>query len=172
MTAPVVETERLRLRGHRLADFDHSAAMWADPNVTRFIGGKPSAREDSWRRFQTYVGHWALLGHGFWLIEEKASGRFLGEGGFGTFKRDITPAFEAPEQGWAFAPQAHGQGYAFEAMSAAIAWGEKHFGRRDFVCLIAPENAPSLRLAEKLGYREYARAPYRGEPSILLRRAA
>lgn len=171
MITPTIETERLRLRGHALPDFDASAAMWTDAGVTRFIGGKPSSREDSWRRFQTYVGHWALMGHGFWLIEEKASGRFLGEGGFGTFKREIEPVFEAPEQGWALAPTAHGKGYALEAMNAAITWGEQHFGRRDFVCLIAPENAPSLRLAEKLGYREYARSAYRGEPSVLLRRA-
>lgn len=167
---PVIETERLRLRGHELRDFDNSAAMWADENVTRFIGGKPSSREDSWRRFQTYVGHWALMGHGFWLIEEKASGRFVGEGGFGTFKREIEPPFEAPEQGWALAPHAHGQGYAFEAMSAAVRWGEQHFGRSDFVCLIAPENAPSLKLAEKLGYRAYGSSPYRGEASVQLRR--
>lgn len=171
MTTPVIETERLRLRGHALPDFEASAAMWADAGVTRFIGGKPSSREDSWRRFQTYVGHWALLGHGFWLIEEKASGRFIGEGGFGTFKREIEPVFDAPEQGWALSPATHGKGYAREAMQAAIAWGEQHFGRSDFVCLIAPENAPSLRLAEKLGYREYARSAYRGEPSVLLRRS-
>ncbi|HYD89399.1 MAG TPA: GNAT family N-acetyltransferase [Vitreimonas sp.] len=167
---PMIETERVRLRGHNLNDFDCSAAMWADENVTRFIGGKPSSREDSWRRFQTYVGHWALMGHGFWLIEEKASGRFLGEGGFGTFKREIEPPFEAPEQGWVLAPHAHGKGYAHEAMRAAIAWGEQHFKRSDFVCLIAPENAASLKLAEKLGYREFGRAPYRGEPSVQLRR--
>lgn len=168
---PVIETERLRLRGHELRDFDNSAAMWADETVTRFIGGKPSSREDSWRRFQTYVGHWALMRHGFWLIEEKAGGRFLGEGGFGAFKREIDPPFDAPEQGWAFAPHAHGQGFAYEAMSAAIRWGEDRFKRGDFVCLIAPENAPSLKLAGKLGYREYGRARYRGEPSVQLRRA-
>lgn len=167
---PVIETVRLRLRGHQLGDFDASAAMWADENVTRFIGGKPSSREDSWRRFQTYVGHWALMGHGFWLIEEKASGRFLGEGGFGTFKREIEPRFEAPEQGWALAPHAHGQGYAYEAMRAAIEWGEQHFGRSDFVCMIAPENAPSLKLAAKLGYREIGRSPYRGEASTQFQR--
>jgi len=169
--AVVIETARLRLRGHGLGDLDASAAMWGDESVTRFIGGKPSSCEDSWRRMQTYVGHWAMLGHGFWLIEDKATGRFLGEGGFGNFKRDIDPPFDAPEQGWAFAPHAQGKGHAHEAMSAAIGWGEQHFGRSDFVCLIAPDNAPSLRLADKLGYREYGRSPYKGEPSVQLRRA-
>lgn len=144
--------------------------MWAEPDVVRFITGKPSTREESWSRFLRYRGHWAMLGCGFWLIEEKASGAYVGEGGFGTFMRDIDPPLEAPEQGWALAPWAHGRGYASEAVAAMIAWGEPHFGRRDFICMIAPENEPSLKLAAKFGYRAYARASYKGEPSILLRR--
>jgi RimJ/RimL family protein N-acetyltransferase len=168
---PVVETERLRLRGHELRDFDNSAAMWGDQDVTRFIGGKPSTREDSWGRFLRYIGHWHALNHGFWLIEEKATGAFVGEGGFGTFKREIEPRIEAPEQGWALAPTMHGKGYAFEAMSAAAVWGETFFGRRDFICIIAPENQPSLALAHKLGYREYTRGLYKGEISVMLRRS-
>lgn len=169
--APVFETERLRLRGHQPSDFDASAAMWGDADVTRFIGGKPSPREDSWRRFLSYPGHWTIVGYGYWLIEDKTTGGFIGEGGFGSFKRDINPPFDAPEQGWALAPSAHGKGYAQEAAQAMIAWGEATFGRTDFVCMIAPENAPSLRLAEKLAYREYARVDYKGAPSVLLRRA-
>lgn len=168
---PVIESERLRLRGHAAADFDAVAAMWADPAVVRFIGGKPSTREESWARLLRYPGHWALLGFGYWLIEEKASGRYVGEGGFSDFKREMEPGFDAPEQGWALASWAHGKGYAHEAVSAMIAWGERHFGRGDFVCMIAPDNAPSLKLADKVGYREYARASYKGGESVLLRRA-
>lgn len=169
---PVLETERLVLRGHTLADFEPMAAMWADAGVTRFIGGKPSSREDSWGRLMRYLGHWALLNHGFWLIQDRATGAYLGDGGFGTFKREMVPPFEAPEQGWALAPSAQGKGYAAEAVAAMIAWGEAHFRRRDFVCMIAPENAPSLRVAERAGYRPYARAIYKGAESILLRRPA
>lgn len=167
---PVVETERLRLRGHELADFEACAAMWAHPETTRFISGKPSTREESWARFTRYPGHWHLLGHGYWLIEDKVTGAYLGEGGFGSFKREIEPPLDAPEQGWAIVPGQHGKGYALEAVRGMIGWAEPHFGRTDFVCMIAPENAPSLRLAEKVGYREYTRAAYKGEPSVLLRR--
>ncbi|MEQ1707669.1 MAG: GNAT family N-acetyltransferase [Terricaulis sp.] len=169
--APIIETERLRLRGHVLGDFEDFAAMWADEAVTRYIGGKPSTREEAWARLLRYPGHWVLLGYGYWLIEEKTSGRFVGEGGFGNFKREIEPPLDAPEQGWALAPWAHGKGYASEAVGAMLAWGEAHFGRTDFVCMISPENAPSLRLAEKFGYREYGRADYKGAPSILFRRS-
>ncbi len=169
---PVLETERLRLRAHTVADFDASAAMWADERVTRFIGGKPSPREDSWRRFVGFPGQWVLLGFGYWLIEEKASGAYVGDGGFGNFKRDLTPyVFDAPEQGWALNPAMHGKGYATEAAAAMIRWAEPHFGRSDFVCMISPENTPSIRVAEKLGSREFARADYKGAPSILYRRA-
>jgi RimJ/RimL family protein N-acetyltransferase len=167
---PVFETERLRLRGHGLADFDAVAAMWADPRVVRHISGKPSSREESWARLLRYAGHWALLGYGFWMIEEKANDRFVGEGGFGDFKREFDPPFDAPEQGWALTPSAHGKGYASEAVAAMLAWGEAHFARRDFVCMIAPENGPSLRVAAKAGYRETALTTYKGEPAIVLRR--
>lgn len=170
MAVPVIETERLRLRGHELRDFDNSALMWGDENVARFISGKPSTREESWGRFLRFLGHWQALGNGFWLIEDKATGAFIGEGGFGQFERDLEPRIDAPEQGWAFLPAHHGKGYAFEAMSAAIVWGEAHFGRTDFICIIAPENRPSLALAAKLGYREYARSSYKGEPTVMLRR--
>ncbi len=59
---PILESERLKLRGHGLDDFIHSAAMWADPEVTRYIGGKPLTEEESWARLLRYVGHWSLLG--------------------------------------------------------------------------------------------------------------
>ena len=168
---PVIETERLRMRGHTHADFDATAAMWADPNVTRHIGGKPSTREESWARMMRYPGHWALMGYGFWLLEEKSTGRLIGEAGFADFKRSIDPPFTEPEQGWALASWAHGQGFASEAIAAQLAWAENHFGHAPFVCMIDPGNAPSIKVAEKHGYREFARSTYKGEPTILFRRA-
>lgn len=168
---PVIETERLRLRGHTMADFEKSAAMWALEGTTRFIGGKPSTREESWQRFTRYPGQWALLGYGYWLIEDKLTGAYLGEGGWLEGMRDLTPALDAPEQGWAIVPEAHGKGYALEATQVMLHWAEPHFGRRDFVCIISPENQPSLRLAAKLGYAEYARTIYKDQAIALLRRS-
>ena len=81
LEVPVVETERLRLREHRPQDFPDSAAMWADPVVTQYIGGKPLSEEDVWARVLRYVGHWAWLGFGYWVVEEKATGKFAGEMG-------------------------------------------------------------------------------------------
>lgn len=168
---PVIETVRLRLRGHTLGDLDASAAMWADPVVVRYLGGKPATREEAWGRLQRYAGLWALIGYGYWLIEEKATGRFVGEGGFADFKRGTSPPLTDPEQGWALAAWAHGLGYASEAVAAQIVWAESHFGRdAAFVCMINPDNKASIRLAEKHGYREFAASSYRDAPTILFRR--
>jgi RimJ/RimL family protein N-acetyltransferase len=166
---PIIETERLRMRGHTAADLDATAAMWGDPEVVRYLG-KPSNREESWTRLQRYPGLWALLGYGFWLLEEKATGRFVGEAGFADFKRTLDPPFTEPEQGWALATWAQGKGFASEAVTAQLIWAENHFGRVPFVCMINPDNASSIKLAEKHGYREFARSTYKDAPSVLFRR--
>ena len=168
---PVIETERLRMRGHTVGDLDPTAAMWADPDVVRHLSGKPSTREESWGRLQRYVGIWALLGYGFWLLEEKATGRFVGEAGFADFKREMEPRFTEPEHGWALAKWAHGQGFASEALAAQLRWAEDHFGRVPFVCMINTDNAASIRLAEKHGYRDFARSSYKDVATILFRRS-
>jgi RimJ/RimL family protein N-acetyltransferase len=145
--------------------------MWGDARVARFIGGRPFSAEESWSRLLRYVGHWATLGFGYWCARETASGRFVGELGFADLQRELVPPFAgAPEIGWALAASAHGQGLAREGCEAAIAWGEAHFGQVRTVCLIDPANAPSIRLAERLGYTPYARTTYKDHPTILFER--
>ena len=168
---PVIETERLIMRRHRVVDFIHCAAMWADPVVTRYIGGKPLSEEETWARFLRYFGHWLVMGFGYWAIEEKATGGFAGEVGFADFKRDIEPSIQGvPELGWVFVPRVHGQGYATEAVRAALGWGELHLASTRTVCLIHPENAASIRVADKCGFLEYQRATYKGHPTVMFAR--
>lgn len=169
--APVLETERLRLRGHRRSDFAHMAELWGDAEVTRFIGGAPASPDEAWGKILRSAGLWPVLGFGYWAVEEKETGGFVGTVGFGDFKRPLEPSIEGiPEIGWVLVPSAHGKGYATEAARAAIAWGDEHFDPKRTVCIIAPENRPSLRVAEKCGYREVARTTYKDRPTILLAR--
>ncbi|MES2896940.1 MAG: GNAT family N-acetyltransferase [Pseudomonadota bacterium] len=168
--APVIETERLILRGHVKSDLDDCLAMWGDAEVTRFIGGKPAALDEVWSRLLRYIGHWDQMDYGFWTVREKAGGRFVGEVGFADFKRQMSPSFgRTPEMGWALSPAVHGKGYATEAVSGALAWADQRFDCGRLVCMISPDNAPSLRVAEKAGFREFARTSYNGEVILLER---
>lgn len=171
MDIPRIETERLILRGQTLADFPAFAAMWADPVVTRYLGGTPLSEEEAWAKFLRIAGHWSLLGFGFWAIEEKASGRRIGEAGILDVKRDIVPSFHGvPEIGWGLLPAVHGRGYATEAVGAILAWAENRFGKVRMVCIIDPDNGPSLRVAARCGFQECARTTYKGDPIVILER--
>lgn len=165
---PRIETERLVLRGHRLGDFEHSARMWADEAVTRYIRPTPCSEEESWARFLRYAGHWSHLGYGYWAVEEKSSGEFVGEVGFADYHREIEPPLQGvPECGWALTPAVHGRGYATEAVRAVTAWGDANFGAVRTACIIAPEHAASIKVANKCGYRELQPALYKGETVLL-----
>ncbi|WP_223827732.1 GNAT family N-acetyltransferase [Hymenobacter armeniacus] len=168
---PVLETSRLRLRGFRADDFDGWFAMSRLPAYHRYFTPEPMPAEEVWKLLLRSAGHWAIMGYGFWAVEEKASGCFVGGIGFLSLKRALDPPLgEAPEIGWVLDPAVHGLGYATEGVEAALAWGQQHFGPVRTVCIIHPENEPSLRLAHKFGYREYARTTYHEQPIVLLER--
>lgn len=173
MSAPVIETSRLRLRGHRCDDLPHCTAMWSDPAVTRFIGGKPLSEQQTWARLLSYVGHWALMGFGYWAMEERDSGQFVGEIGFADFKRDIAAAMKGkPELGFALASRFHGRGYASEAVAACLAWADLHLPSRLSVCLVHEDHSASLRVLKKCGYEVFERGAYNEQPVLFLARQA
>jgi len=170
--APVIETERLILRPFRAGDLDAHATVLADPEAARYIGGQQT-REQAWRGMMLSPGMWALIGYGFWAVERKEDGRWIGQAGFGDFQRDITPRLDPwPEMGWIFALEAHGRGYAGEALRAAIGWGGQSFPGKDFSAIIDPRNAPSIRLAERHGFIRRYETTYKNEPVLILIRPA
>jgi RimJ/RimL family protein N-acetyltransferase len=168
---PVLETSRLSLRGFRNEDFERYAAMWAEPAVFRFIGGAALSREESWGRFLRHAGHWDKLGFGFFAIEERATGAFLGEAGFQERRRSLSPSIEgSAEAGWVLVTEAHGKGYAEEAMRACLDWADSALPGMRMTCIIRPDHAASLHIARKLGFSAFATSDYAGEPIVLLER--
>ncbi len=171
LRAPAIEAPRLLLRRHVVADYEASATMWADEIVVKHIGGRPSTRPQAWARVLTYAGLWATLGFGYWAIEERSTGRFVGEVGFADFKRDIAPSMrDVPEVGWALVPSAHGKGYATEAVAAALAWGDANLASARTVCLIGPENLASIRVAQKCGFAPFESSSYNDQPVLFFER--
>lgn len=173
MTIPTLTTDRLILRAPVLADFACYAADRADPAVMKYLGkGDLVSEEDAWSKFQSFPGHWALMGYGYWAIEKKAGGRSIGMVGFADKKRPKEhPASGAPEMGWSITPSEQGRGIATEAISGALGWAREHFGAGTrVVCVISTDNMASIRVAERNGFRQFATATRYGLGRLVFER--
>jgi RimJ/RimL family protein N-acetyltransferase len=170
-SAPVIQTERLTLRHFRTDDIQAFAETMADAEVVRYLGGEPNDREDAWRKLLTGAGFWSLMGIGMWAVERRSDHRLIGHLGFFDFQRDMQPSIAGePEMGWIFNPRAQGQGNATEACEAALDWFDRTQPPASIPAIISPENAASMRLAERLGFKRQPDATYRDETIALFRR--
>ena len=171
--APRIETERLILRPWRKDDFRPYHSILQHPDVHRHFGPEPMGLEECWRRLMASVGGWQLNGFGGWAVERKSDGRLIGSAGLFTAWRDLEPEFgEQPEMGWIFAAEVHGQGLASEGCRAALDWAEANLDPTPIWAIIAPENEPSFRLAERLGFERVSETLYNDEPTAVLKRPA
>ncbi|HEV2764908.1 MAG TPA: GNAT family N-acetyltransferase [Pyrinomonadaceae bacterium] len=157
-----LETERLVLRQWREEDFETYARICADPEVMRFLGGKPFNRLEAWRHMAFLVGHWHLRGYGHWVVEEKQSGRLLGRVGF--LNPEGWPGFEL---GWTLGRESWGKGYATEGARRALEYAFTEMGREHVISLIAPENRASIRVAERLGEKPEGRTELMGREVLI-----
>lgn len=146
---PGIETERLILRQWRAGDIAANTAMLGDPQSARFITAdrKPVTEPmTGWRNAAIMAGHWALHGFGMFVVEEKASGKFVGR--VGPFYPPVWPGFEV---GWGISAEFRGKGYAVEAARASIDWSFATFEIDEIVHCIDPENVASQAVARRLG---------------------
>jgi len=144
---PTLETERLILRVPVEADLDGFAAILADEESARFIGGV-QPRSTVWRGMATMTGSWMLKGFSMFSVIEKSSGRWIGR--IGPWSPEGWPGTEV---GWGLLRSAWGQGYAAEAATATIDWAFDTLGWSEVIHTIAADNAPSKALAGRLGSR-------------------
>ncbi|MEO0881449.1 MAG: GNAT family N-acetyltransferase [Pseudomonadota bacterium] len=150
---PTLTTDRLQLRPHTMDDLDVLIKLWADETFVRFIGRRPRTEPEVWKTVQSMIGSWALLGYGYWVIETRPAGEFVGEIGFLEGLRPVSPAHTGtPEAGWGLSPDHWGKGYATEALEAALRWSDEIFPDKRSVCMIEEDHHASIRVAEKCGY--------------------
>ena len=146
--AEVLETERLRFRMLRETDFPVYERWCAEIDVMRYLGGKTLDRVTAWRHLAYLIGHWSLRGYGYYAVDDKATGAFVGRVGF--TNQVGWPGFEL---GWTIWPDAQGRGFATEAARMLLAYAFESLDQPHVISLIHPDNAPSRRVAEKLGQR-------------------
>jgi RimJ/RimL family protein N-acetyltransferase len=142
---PRLETERLILRPLEERDVEHLIAVMADEETARYIGGVQSPPM-VWRAVASIIGHWALRGYGFFAVEDKATGEWLGR---------IGPwypmGWPQPEIGWTVKREAWGRGVAAEAAERCLAWAFEDLGWDSVIHLIHADNRASQGVARKIG---------------------
>lgn len=144
---PTLETERLRLRPFQLSDLDAYAGFCADAEVMKFIGpGSIFSRNESWNHIARMLGHWQLLKHGMWAVEELATGLLVGR--VGSLQPEGWPGFEL---GWLLGRPFWGNGFAVEASEAALGYAFNALDQSHVISLMYPENSASIKVAERLG---------------------
>src|SRR5690349_11200944 len=100
-----LETERLRLRPVAPGDVEELVRLHDDPEVAKYMG----VRDRGWYewRIEASLEEWAARGHGFVVVLDAGSGRFLGRTGL-----KFWTEFGETELGWVLRPEARGRGFA------------------------------------------------------------
>lgn len=169
-TIPTINTSRLTLRAMRSEDFRRFAEIWATPEVVAHISGQPRSKAVSWDAFLRNAGHWQISGFGQWAIQPHGMTEMAGQAGFFFGSRGLGEDFDTyPEAGWVLAPEAQGKGLGLDAVQAAHDWFDRVIAGRT-VCIITPDNAASLRIADALGYRLLRAADMEGDTVHLMTR--
>jgi [ribosomal protein S5]-alanine N-acetyltransferase len=150
MSKQILETARLVLREMTPDDLDFVAAMLADPEVMRYYP-KCYTREEAATWIERQMRRYARHGHGLWLAIDKATNQSVGQVGLliqqvhGVMEKEVAYLIHRPF--WR-------RGFATEAGLAARDYAFGVLGRERVVALIRPENAASLRVAQRLGLKE------------------
>lgn len=143
----ILETERLILRQvDPDRDFEPWAKAMADENTVRYLGTKPMNRAESWRSMALAVGHWAIRGYGFFSLEHRETGDWVGR--VGPWYPEGWPA---PEVGWTISPDHLGRGYATEAARASLQYVFGTLGWSQVIHVIMEGNGASIAVARKIG---------------------
>lgn len=142
---PSLETQRLLLRVPERRDAEGLVAFLGSERA-RWMGG-PMPRVDAWETAAMVLGHWVLNGFGLWAVVPRGTDTAVGT--VGCLWPSRWPEGEIAWHLWSDA--AEGQGYAQEAALAARDHAFRRLGWRSAVSYIAPGNARSIRLAERLG---------------------
>ncbi len=92
------------------------------------------------------IGHWAIRGYGFFSLEHKETGQWVGR--VGPWYPEGWPS---PEIGWTISPDHLRQGFAIEAARASLEYVVKHLGWPSVIHVILEGNEASMAVARKLG---------------------
>ena len=142
-------TPRLLLRQWQPSDLEPFALMSSDADVMRYYPA-PWSREQSDVFAQRVMRLIDERGWGFWAVEERTAGRFIGFVGLHV-PSDKLPFSPCVEVGWRLTKPYWGLGYATEAAQSAISFGFQQLRLAELVAFTAVANLKSRAVMERLG---------------------
>jgi RimJ/RimL family protein N-acetyltransferase len=150
---PVLETERLRLHllsADSAADIAFMLRILNEPSFIQNIGDRGVRTLEQARDYlrERPVSSYLQHGYGMYSVEVKASGATAGH--CGLVRREV---LEGPDLGYAFLPEFRSQGYAAESAAGVLAYAREKLGLDRILAIVNPDNASSIRLLQKLGFR-------------------
>ena len=148
-TAPIIETERLRLRAFRPADLKALHALYADAENLRYWGTDPSPSIDETQRMLRWHIAYHPSQYVLWAVEEKKGRRLIGMINY--HRRDRRE--RRVDVGWIMEPGLQGKGYMTEAGRALLRYLIDRLKVHKIEALIRAGNKPSAALAKRLGFR-------------------
>ncbi|PZP28496.1 MAG: N-acetyltransferase [Roseateles depolymerans] len=144
----VLLTPRLRLEPLQAQHFDALHRLNRDPDVMRYITGRPDTPDDTRLMIERVQARWAEFGYSWWGFMRLSDGELIGAGCIQHLNRDPQGPLET---GWRLRQDTWGQGYASEAARHMVGWAFETL-QPDLVCAVCqPPNIPSATVMERLG---------------------
>jgi RimJ/RimL family protein N-acetyltransferase len=160
----VLETERLALRRATVADAGFILRLVNEPAWKQHIGDRGLRTEEEARAYieKSFLGMYARLGHGLYVVELREPGTPVGI--CGLLKRDT---LDGVDLGFALLAEHQGRGYALEAARAVLAHEARGRPLDRVLAIASPANERSERLLARLGFRLERRAVLaEGNPAV------
>jgi RimJ/RimL family protein N-acetyltransferase len=169
--SPLLRTERLELWQPQRDDLAGLMALLAADETRRFLGDARPDASHQFNRLMRHAGGWTLYGYGIFYVRLAGKARIIGNCGVFHSRRGFGQGMDdVPEAGWIIHSDHWGKGLAREAMQAALAWFDATHGPRRIAAMIEEGNVASQKVADTLGFVEYARQDAEGAPLILYER--
>jgi RimJ/RimL family protein N-acetyltransferase len=155
---PLLRTDRLELWRPRIEDLPGLVELVAHEDTRRFLGPQKPDASAQFERLLRNAGSWSLYGYGSLFARLPGRDAIVGSlGVFHTWRGFGKGMDDAPEAGWIIHRDHWGQGYAGEAMQAALAWFDATHGPRRVAAMIEEGNLASQKVAQGLGFAECGR---------------
>jgi RimJ/RimL family protein N-acetyltransferase len=149
--AAVIETKRLLLRRIALSDAAFIVRLLNEPSFRQYIGDRNVRTVDDARAYieRVHLASYQANGFGAFLVVTRADAQPLGICGL-----MVETWLDAPDIAYAFVPTAGGRGYALEAAAGVMEYAHRALGLTRVVAIVQHDNERSIRLLQKLGYRQ------------------